>query len=135
LSNFGLIVIGAHTGVWLQKEFEKYKNEKILLIEPVPHNLDELKNNISKFKNIIIEPIAVAADTLDKKFYFVKKDSIHKLKKHWASGIGSFNKDHILDHKTKRFKITEDDISIINIKCLSISDLIDTYNIKIAERY
>ena len=38
-------------------------------------------------------------------FYFVKKDSITKLGKHWASQIGSFDRDHILNHKNKRFKI------------------------------
>ena len=45
-----------------------------------------------------------------KNFYFVKETSIHKLKKHWSSGIGSFNKQHIFDHKSKRFKIEEEDI-------------------------
>ena len=60
---------------------------------------------------------------------FVKEQSIHKLGKHWASGIGSFNKQHILDHRSKRFKITEEDIDIIEIEFLSFDDLIKKYQI------
>ena len=36
-----------------------------------------------------------------KKFFFVKEKSIHKLGKHWASGIGSFDKQHILNHRNR----------------------------------
>ena len=64
-----------------------------------------------------------------KNFYFVKEKSIHKLKKHWSSGIGSFNKQHLLDHKSKRFKIEEDDIDKISIEAIRFKDLVDKYNI------
>jgi hypothetical protein len=40
--NFGLVSIGSHTGFWLKEEIEK-QTGKILLIEPVKHNLDELR--------------------------------------------------------------------------------------------
>ena len=38
MKDFGLVVIGAHFGVWLQGEIAKYKNQNILLVEPVPYN-------------------------------------------------------------------------------------------------
>ena len=63
-------------------------------------------------------------------FYFVKKNSLSKLKKHWASGIGSFNKEHILKHRTKRFDVSEGDIDKINVKCLSFNYLVKKYKIK-----
>ena len=63
-------------------------------------------------------------------FYLVLEDSIGKLKKHWASGIGSFSKEHILKHRTKRFQITEEDIKCININVITFDALIKKYEIK-----
>ena len=60
----------------------------------------------------------------------VKENSIHKLKKHWSSGIGSFNKQHIFDHKSKRFKIEEEDIEKISINTIRFKDLVEKYKIK-----
>ena len=59
-----------------------------------------------------------------------KKKSIAKLGKHWASQIGSFDKNHILNHKNKRFDIKEDDIETIQIEFITFDDLIQKYSIK-----
>ena len=122
-------MIGAHTGIWLQNLIKNYEGQKIILVEPVPHNLKELKKNLLGFNSITIDPITVGAKSEIKKFFYIKKESINKLKKHWASGIGSFNKEHILAHKTKRFKVEEKDIEMIEINCLSIEDFIKKYEI------
>ena len=66
-----------------------------------------LKDNTQNYHNIIIEHAAIGPNNKIRDFYFVKGDSIHKLGKHWASGIGSFNKEHILNHRSKRFEIKE----------------------------
>ena len=129
MSKFGLVVIGAHTGIWLQNLIKNYEGQKIILVEPVPHNLKELKKNLLGFNSITIDPITVGAKSEIKKLFNIKKESINKLKKHWASGIGSFNKEHILAHKTKRFKVEEKDIEMIEINCLSIEDFIKKYEI------
>ena len=42
MKDFGLVVIGAHFGVWLQNEISNYKDQNILLIEPVPYNYNIL---------------------------------------------------------------------------------------------
>ena len=89
-----------------------------------------MKKNLSKYKNIIIEPIAIGNHNEFRNFYFIRSESVTKLKKHWASGIGSFNKSHIMNHRNKRFLVSEDDIETINIKCLSFSSLIKKYSIK-----
>ena len=129
MSNFGLVVIGAHSGIWLTSLLEKYKEQSILLVEPVPHNIQELKENISKYKDIKIETSAVSSENEVQKFYFVKPESVKKLGKHWASGIGSFDKQHILNHKNKRFKVENSDIDEIEIQYLTFTDLVNKYSI------
>ena len=122
MKDFGLVVIGAHFGVWLESEITKYKNQNILLVEPVPYNYNILKDNFKDSKNIYICTNAIFSENKLDKFYYVNKNSISKLGKHWASGIGSFNKNHILEHKTKRFKIEPEDIDEIEIKFIDNKD-------------
>ena len=129
MDKFGLVVIGAHSGVWLTTLFEKYKNQKIILVEPVPYNILLLKENTKKYNNIRIETSAVSEKKEIKKFYFVKSSAIKKLGKHWASGIGSFNKQHILNHANKRFLVTDFDIEEVDIQYLTFLDLIEKYSI------
>ena len=129
MTKFGLVVLGAHIGIHIKGEIEKILPEKVLLVEPVPHNVAEIKKNLNNLKGIIIEQVALSDKNETRNFYFVKNTSIHKLKKHWSSGIGSFNKQHLLDHKSKRFKIEEEDIDKISIEAIRFKDLVDKYNI------
>ena len=126
---FGLVVLGAHIGIHIKDEISKIKDRSVLLVEPVPHNISAINENLKEFKNIHLAPVAVASVRETKDFFFVKATSINKLKKHWASGIGSFNKNHLLNHRTKRFLIEEDDIDKIPIKTVKFEDLIDKYSI------
>ena len=130
MKDFGLVVIGAHFGVWLESEITKYKNQNILLVEPVPYNYNKFKDNFKNTKNIQICTNAIFSENKLDKFYYVNENSISKLGKHWASGIGSFNKDHILNHKTKRFNIEPEDIDEIEIKFITFDDLIENYSIR-----
>ena len=129
MKNFGLVVIGAHIGVHILKDINEYKDQNILLIEPVPHNLRLLKKNIEKYKSINIEEVTIGGKKEIKKFYFVKESSVSKLGKHWASGLGSFDKQHIINHKTKRFNVTEQDIQSVDIQCLTFNQLVEKYSI------
>tara|TARA_A100001011_G_scaffold269263_1_gene278451 strand:+ start:483 stop:1094 length:612 start_codon:yes stop_codon:yes gene_type:complete len=130
VKNFGLVVIGAHFGVWLNERITKHKDDNILLVEPVPYNYAVLKNKFSENKNISICINAIFSENKKKDFYYVKEGSITKLGKHWASGIGSFDKQHILNHKTKRFQITENDIEKSEIEFITFDNLVDKYQIK-----
>jgi len=134
LTHFGLVVIGAHIGVHIKNEVENFKKEKILLIEPVPHNIEAIKKNLLEYKDIIIEQLSLGDKKELRDFYFIKEESISKLKKHWASGIGSFNKDHILNHKSKRFQLKEEDIEKMSIRCVRFEDLINKYAINSIEK-
>ena len=130
MHNFGLVVIGAHFGVWLKDQINSIENEQILLVEPVPYNYNRLKEDFKNNKNIHICTNAVFSENKIRKFYYVNENSIPKLGKHWASGIGSFNKNHILEHKTKRFKIEDHDIVEIDIEFITFDSLIKKYLIK-----
>ena len=129
MTKFGLVVLGAHIGIHIKGEIEKILPEKVLLVEPVPHNVVEIKKNLNNLNGITIEQVALSDKNKTCDFYFVKNTSIHKLKKHWSSGIGSFNKQHLLNHKSKRFKIEEEDIEKISIEAIRFKDLVDKYKI------
>ena len=130
MKHFGLVVIGAHFGVWLSEKISEYKNTNVLLIEPVPYNYRILKDTYKNNKNILICTKAVFSENSKKNFYFVKEESIPKLGKHWASGIGSFDKQHILNHKSKRFEIQDHDIDNIEIDFITFENLIKEYEIE-----
>ena len=129
MNTFGLVVIGAHSGTWLSNLLEVYKNENVLLVEPVPYNIKQLKENTFHYKNVKVETSAISGKLEVKKFYFIKPESVKNLGKHWASAIGSFDKQHILNHKNKRFKVEDSDIEEISVKYLTFSKLIEKYSI------
>ena len=130
MTKFGLVVLGAHIGIHIKNEVQNVLPENVLLVEPVPHNVQEIKKNLSNLNGVKIEQVALSDKNETRNFYFVKNTSIHKLKKHWSSGIGSFNKQHILDHKSKRFKIGEEDIEKISIETIRFKDLVEKHQIK-----
>ena len=129
MQDFGLVVIGAHSGVFLKKLIAEYTNQKILLVEPVPYNYEALEKEYINYPNILICRNAILDEVKKDNFYYVKKDSISKLGKHWASQIGSFDKNHILNHKNKRFDIKDDDIQITEVEFITFQDLVKKYSI------
>jgi FkbM family methyltransferase len=128
--DFGLVVIGAHTGQYLTEIISEYTNKNILLVEPVPYNYHVLEKEYSNKENFFICKNAIIDNTRKQNFFYVKKESIKKLGKHWATGIGSFDINHILSHKGKRFNITDEDIEEIVIDFITFKDLTERYSIK-----
>ena len=129
LTEFGLVVIGAHTGFHLKDLISKYTNKKILLVEPVPYNYQALESNFGHLKNVFICKNGIIDENKTDNFFYVKKNSVISLNKHWASGIGSFDKNHILNHKNKRFKVKEDDIVKSEINFITFENLITNFSI------
>ena len=130
MQDFGLVVIGAHSGLFLKDLVSEYQDQNILLVEPVPYNYEILDSDYKDNPKITICKNAIIDKSKKDFFYYVKKESISKLGKHWASQIGSFDKNHILNHKNKRFDIKEDDIETIQIEFITFDDLIQKYSIK-----
>ena len=129
MHDFGLVVIGAHSGIHIKDLISEYANQKVLLVEPVPYNYQILENDYKNNENIFISRNAVFDEAKKDNFYHVKKESIKKLRKHWASQIGSFDKNHILNHKNKRFDIKDDDIQITEVEFITFQDLVKKYSI------
>ena len=129
MHDFGLVVIGAHSGIHIKDLISEYANSKILLVEPVPYNYQILENDYKNNKNIFISRNAIFDEAKKDNFYHVKKESVKKLGKHWASQIGSFDKNHILNHKNKRFDIKDDDIQITEVEFITFQDLVKKYSI------
>jgi len=129
VQDFGLVVIGAHSGIYLKDLISEYSNQKILLVEPVPYNYEILENEYKDQSNILICKNAILDRVKKDNFYYVKKDSISKLGKHWASQIGSFDKNHILNHKNKRFDIKDEDIQLTEVEFITFDDLLKKYSI------
>ena len=129
MHDFGLVVIGAHSGIHIKDLISEYANQKVLLVEPVPYNYQILENDYKNNENIFISRNAIFDEAKKDNFYHVKKESIKKLRKHWASQIGSFDKNHILNHKNKRFDIKDDDIQITEVEFITFQDLVKKYSI------
>ena len=129
MHDFGLVVIGAHSGIHIKNLISEYTNSKILLVEPVPYNYQILENDYKNNENIFISRNAIFDEAKKDNFYHVKKESVKKLGKHWASQIGSFDKNHILNHKNKRFDIKDDDIQITEVEFITFQDLVEKYSI------
>ena len=68
MRDYGLVVIGAHFGVWLNDQISKHFNENILLVEPVPYNFKILKDRFKESKNILICTNAIFSENKKKNF-------------------------------------------------------------------
>ena len=133
MSNFGLVVIGAHHGFWLENQMQE-TSKKILLVEPVKYNFLQLKERYKDLNNVYFENSFINDNNNKIDFFFVKENSIGKLGKHWASGIGSFSKKHILNHKSKHFNITDNDIDNIEIQPITFDELCEKHNINFIDK-
>jgi len=133
MSNFGLVVIGAHHGFWLENQMQE-TSKKILLVEPVKYNFLQLKERYKDLNNVYFENSFINDNNNKIDFFFVKENSIGKLGKHWASGIGSFSKKHILNHKSKHFNITDYDIDNIEIQPITFDELCEKHNINFIDK-
>ena len=59
MHDFGLVVIGAHSGIHIKNLISEYANYKILLVEPVPYNYQILENDYKNNENIFISRNAI----------------------------------------------------------------------------
>ena len=46
MTKFGLVVLGAHIGIHIKNEVQNVLPENVLLVEPVPHNVEAIKKKL-----------------------------------------------------------------------------------------
>ena len=114
-----LVQIGANSGNDVVYNFISANQNQIelaVLIEPIPFIIEELKQNYSKFENIVVENIAISDEDLSEFTLYYEEDSNYE--------VSSFSKKHILDHGCPEYKIKS-----INVPCLTINQLLEKYKI------
>ncbi|MDB3931990.1 FkbM family methyltransferase [Candidatus Pelagibacter sp.] len=121
-----IIQIGANDGVRfdsLNKEIKKHL-PKVILVEPIKSNFEELKINYNNSqKNIFFENSAISVENEINYLYKVKESALNKYDEH-IIGITSFNKSHLIKHGVKKR-----DIVIEKISPISITNLLNKYKI------
>ena len=73
MKDFGLVVIGAHFGVWLEDKINEFRNDNILLVESFPYNNKVLKKNFSERKMFLSVKMQFFLKTKLKNFFLLKK--------------------------------------------------------------
>jgi len=120
-----IIQIGANDGVRfdsLNQEIKKHM-PKVILVEPIKSNFEQLKINYDKQNNIFFENSAISVDDEINHLYKVKESALNKYDEH-IIGITSFNKSHLIKHGVKKR-----DIVIEKISPISITNLLNKYKI------
>jgi FkbM family methyltransferase len=120
-----IIQIGANDGVRfdsLNQEIKKHM-PKVILVEPIKSNFEQLKINYDKQNNIFFENSAISVDDEINHLYKVKESALNKYDEH-IIGITSFNKNHLIKHGVKKR-----DIVIEKISPISITNLLNKYKI------
>ena len=103
------------------------KRWKVLFVEPVPYLFEKLKKNYKELSRFQFANVAVN-DGSAQSFYFVKQDASLKIKELpiWYDQLGSFNREHILNHLDGIF---EPYIEELNVNGLTLDQLFTKYNI------
>jgi FkbM family methyltransferase len=114
-----IIQIGSNNGNDSVRQFitENQNNiDLVVLVEPIPFILDQLKESYKNFNNIFIENIAISDDEFEKFTLYYEEGSNYEL--------SSFRKQHLIDCNCSLEKIKS-----IDVDCLTINQLFEKHNI------
>lgn len=117
------IQIGANDGITSDPIHELVKKYrwKGILVEPVPYLFRKLKENYAnQSADLIFANIAISQAVEKRKIYYIS-DEKGELPT-WATGLNSFNKDHIL-WQERNFPMIGEFIEEETINCMPLSDL------------
>ena len=114
------IQVGANDGISFDNIYPFFKSHKCkgICIEPLPYFFDRLKINYADSPSIV--PLNIALHPTEEKFtiYSVNPKELYKYP-HWASGIASFNKEHLI-----KCSVKEGDLVTEVVACKPLSKLI-----------
>ena len=131
-SDFYVVQIGANDGSHVDHIFNQIKNHKMsaVLVEPVKHLFERLKQNYGNVSNLHFENSAIGKETGTIDFYQFPEhlESDPGFPK-WATGMGSilepFNSAGHANLKKKNFQMEK-----VKTSSLTLEDLIKKYNIQ-----
>ena len=78
MQDFGLVVIGAHSGLFLKDLISEYQDQNILLVEPVPYNYEILNSEYKDNPKITICNNAII-DKCKKDFFYYVEENLREL--------------------------------------------------------
>ncbi len=121
-----IIQIGANDGERfdiLNKFIKKYF-PKVIFVEPIESNFENLKKNYQNQKDLFFENSAISVDNTLNKLFKVKETALDLYDDH-VIGITSFDKNHLIKHGIKKKHIIDQ-----RINSISINELLKKYSIK-----
>lgn len=118
-----IIQIGANNGKDHVFDFVKENIDKIelvILIEPIPFIIDDLKNQYKDINQAFIENIAITDDEHMETItlYYLEESNYE---------VSSFNKNHVIDHNPSEHPYT---MNSLEVPCFTINKIIDKYNLE-----
>lgn len=120
-----IVQIGANDGEDDAFKFIRAHRDEIscaVLVEPVLPCISKLMRRYDGYKNVHIENVAIHVDeNVSSVPFFYMEDGQYQL--------SSIKKSHLIDHR-----VPEDKIKTIDVKCLTISNLLDKYKINYLEK-
>ncbi len=93
----------------------------VVLVEPIPFILEDLKNQYGSVPNVHIENIAIC-DVKDNSHFTIYYEEGSNYE------VSSFSKKHLIDHGCPEFKIRE-----MLVPCMTVNQLLDKYKIETLE--
>ena len=106
-------------GKYIKKFFPK-----VIFVEPIKINFENLKKFHSNQDNLFFENSAISVNNEINKLFKVNEKKLNLYDDH-ISGITSFKKSHLIKHGVKKSHILEE-----KVNSLSINELLEKYSIK-----
>lgn len=129
--NLSVVQIGSNDGRTHDPVFsllETHPTWSALLVEPVPHLFERLKQNYANRPNVRFENVAIAEDSGTRPFFVIShdaKDAFQNLPA-WSDQLGSFDRNHIIKHLGPSIS---PHIREITIPTLPLASLLDRHQV------
>lgn len=117
---FKFVQIGAHDGVRYDDLYRFVTNQLCsgIVVEPLPDAFQRLRANYADYPRILPINRAIHESAASVSLYRVKPAALSNYAG-WASGIASFERDHLLQHG-----IAAQDVDSVNVLCTPLMELL-----------
>ncbi|HFD13214.1 MAG TPA: FkbM family methyltransferase [Crenotrichaceae bacterium] len=123
------VQIGANDGVIYDPiyQFVTRYNLSGILVEPVKHYFEQLKQNYQNNPNLTFENVAISNSNEIRDFYRIRENL--DFLPEWCNGLGTFDLDVLLTHQWAIPNI-EDYVVTEKVTCITLAELINRNNVK-----